>query len=77
MEVTANTFIRWFNAEEIVPSRDGLYLCQTMPGRYTTLPFSTEHRMFNVSGDNTETALEIQWWAFLPELPQKEVQEYE
>jgi hypothetical protein len=46
-----------------------------MPGRYTTLPFSTEHKMFNVSGDHVETALKVQWWAFLPELPQKEVQD--
>jgi hypothetical protein len=48
-----------------------------MPGRYTTLPFSTKHKMFNVSGDYVETALGVQWWAFLPELPQKEVQEDE
>jgi hypothetical protein len=33
--------------------------------------------MFNVSEDNVETAIEAQWWAFLPELPQKEVQEDE
>jgi hypothetical protein len=46
-----------------------------MAGRYATLPFSTEHKMFNVSGDHVETALEVQWWAFLPELPQKEVQD--
>ena len=75
MEATTNTFIRWYNSDEIVPSKDGYYLCQTMQGRYTTLPFSTKHKMFNVSGDYVETALEIQWWAFLPELPQKEVQD--
>ena len=77
MEATTNTFIRWFNSDEIVPSKDGHYLCQTMQGRYTTLPFSTKHKMFNVSGDYVETALGVQWWAFLPELPQKEVQEDE
>jgi hypothetical protein len=48
-----------------------------MPGRYSTLPFNVKHQMFNVSGDNVETAIEVQWWAFLPELPQKEVQEDE
>lgn len=77
MEATTNTFIRWFNSDEIVPSKDGLYLCQRMPGRYSTLPFSTKHQMFNVSKDNVECAIEVQWWAFLPELPQKEVQEDE
>ena len=77
MEATTNTFIRWFNSDEIVPSKDGYYLCQTKPGRYTTLKFSTKHKMFNVSGDDVETAIEVQWWAFLPELPQKEVQEDE
>ena len=74
MEATTNTFIRWFNSDEIVPSKDGHYLCQTMQGRYTTLPFSTKHKMFNVSGD-VSTALTVQWWAFLPELPQKEAQD--
>ena len=77
MEATTNTFIRWFNSDEIVPSKDGHYLCQTNPGRYTTLTFSVKHQMFNVSGDNVETAIEVQWWASLPELPQKEVQEDE
>lgn len=77
MEATTNTFIRWFNSEEIVPSKAGLYLCQTNAGRYATLPFSTKHQMFNVSVDNVDCAIEVQWWAFLPELPQKEVQEDE
>lgn len=77
MEATTNTFIRWFNSDEIVPRKDGHYLCQTNEGRYATLPFSTKHQMFNVSGDNVETAIEVQWWAFRPKLPQKEVQEDE
>lgn len=77
MEATIGAHIRWFNSDEIVPSKDGYYLCQTSPGRYTTLPFSTKHQAFNVSEDNVETAIEVQWWAFLPELPQKEVQEDE
>ena len=76
MEATTNTFIRWFNSDEIVPSKDGFYLCKTNLERYTTLPFSTKHQMFNVSGDNVETAIEVQWWAPLPELPYKE-DEYE
>lgn len=74
MEATTNTFIRWFNSDEIVPSKDGRYLCQTAPGYFATLPFSAKHRMFNVSGDNVETAIEVQWWAFQPWLPQREVQ---
>ena len=77
MEATTNTFIRWFNSDEIVPSKDGYYLCQTNPGRYTTLIFSTKHQMFNVSGDHVDCAITVQWWASLPELPQKEVQEDE
>ena len=77
MEATTNTFIRWFNSDEIVPSKDGHYLCQTTHGRYATLPFSTKHQMFNVSGDHVDCAIKVQWWACLPELPQKEVQEDE
>lgn len=77
MEATTNTLIRWFNSDEIVPSKDGYYLCETNPGRYTTLPFSTKHQTFNVSADNVDCAIEIQWWAFLPELPQKETEDEE
>ena len=77
MEATTNTFIRWFNSDEIVPNKDGHYLCQTMQGRYTSLPYSVKYNMFNVTGDYVDTAIEVQWWAFLPELPQKEVQEDE
>ena len=75
MEATIGAHIRWFNSDEIVPSKDGYYLCQTTPSSYATLLFSTKHKMFNVSGDHVETALKVQWWAFLPELPQKEVQD--
>ncbi len=77
MEATTNTFIQWFNSDEIVPNKDGHYLCQTMQGRYASLPFSVKHQMFNVTGDYVETAIEVQWWAFRPKLPQKEVQEDE
>ena len=77
MEATTNTFIRWFNSDEIVPNKDGHYLCQTMQGRYASLPFSVKYQMFNVTGDYVDTAIKVQWWAFLPELPQKEVQEDE
>ncbi len=77
MEPTTNTLIRWFNSDEILPSKEGYYLCQTEPGRYTTLPFGTKHQMFNVSGDNVDCAIKVQWWAFLPELPQKETEDEE
>ena len=72
MEATTNTFIRWFNSDEIVPSKDGHYLCQTNQGRYATLPFSTKHQMFNVTGDCTDYAINVTWWAPIPELPYKE-----
>ena len=77
MEATTNTFIRWFNADEIVPSKDGRYLCQITPVTYSILRFSTKHQMFNVSGDDVDTAIEVQWWASLPELPQKEAEDEE
>nr|DAF37138.1 MAG TPA: hypothetical protein [Caudoviricetes sp.] len=77
MEPTTNTLIRWFNSDAILPSKEGYYLCQTNPGRYATLLFSTKHQMFNVSGDNVDCAIEVQWWAFLPELPQKETEDEE
>ena len=71
MEATTNTFIRWFNSDEIVPSKDGHYLCQTGPGRFTTLPFSTKHQLFNATEDCTDYAINVTWWAPIPELPYK------
>ena len=72
MEATTNTFIRWFNSDEIVPSKDGHYLCQTGPWRFTTLPFSTKHQLFNATEDCTDYAINVTWWAPIPELPYKE-----
>ena len=72
MEATTNTFIRWFNSDEIVPSKDGHYLCQTGPGRFATLPFSTKHQLFNATEDCTDYAINVIWWAPIPELPYKE-----
>lgn len=77
METISNTFIRWYNSDAALPRKDGDYLCQTNPGRYATLPFSTKHQMFNVSADNVDCAIKVQWWAFQPELPQKETEDEE
>ena len=72
MEATTNTFIRWFNSDEIVPSKDGNYLCMTSPGRITVLRYVAKHQLFNATEDCTDYAINVIWWAPIPELPYKE-----
>ena len=52
MNFTHNTFIQWFNAAEVKPSKDGNYLCMTTPGRITVLRYGAKHQLFNVTEDS-------------------------
>ncbi len=72
MNFTHNTFIQWFNAAEVKPSKDGNYLCMTTPGRITVLRYGAKHQLFNVTEDCTDYAINVIWWAPIPELPYKE-----
>ena len=78
MEATTNTFIRWFNADVIRPAIDGDYLCCYKDTRaIKELCYCAEIDLFNARVGSEDTAIKVQWWAFLPELPQKEEQEDE
>lgn len=74
MNFTHNTFIQWFNAKKVKPSEDGSYLCRTATGAIMQISFSVKHQLFNVYEDCTENAIEnaieVAWWAPLPELPE-------
>lgn len=72
MNFTHNTFIQWFNAAEVKPSKDGNYLCMTTPGRITVLRFGAKHQLFNVTEDCTDYAINVIWWTPIPELPYEE-----
>lgn len=72
MNFTHNTFIQWFNAAEVKPSKDGNYLCMTTPGRITVLRYGAKHQLFNVTEDCTDYAINVIWWAPIPELPYEE-----
>lgn len=72
MNFTHNTFIQWFKASEVKPSKDGNYLCMTTPGRITVLRYVAKHQLFNVTEDCTDHALNVIWWTPIPELPYEE-----
>lgn len=72
MNFTHNTFIQWFNASEVKPSKDGNYLCMTTPGRITVLRYGAKHQLFNVTEDCTDYAINVIWWTQIPELPYEE-----
>ena len=75
MNFTHNTFIQWFNAKKVKPSENGLYLCWTTAGCFLEISFSVKHQLFNASENSTENAIDVVWWAPLPELPCEEVDE--
>lgn len=63
--------IIWFDAKVMSPEKDGTYLANTCGDHYADLSYTTiggwnTHK--DLSGNvNTETAIEITAWAFLPE----------
>ena len=72
MNFTHNTFIQWFNAKKVKPSEDGSYLCRTATGAIMQISFAVKHQLFNVTEDCTDYAINVTWWAPIPELPYKE-----
>ena len=44
----------------------------TSPGRITVLRYVAKHQLFNVTEDCTDYAINVTWWAPIPELPYKE-----
>lgn len=70
MNFTHNTFIQWFKASDVKPSKDGNYLCCTATGAIMQISFAVKHQLFNAYEDCTENAIEVAWWAPLPELPE-------
>lgn len=68
-----NTMITWYRASEVLPVTDGNYLCyHEGSDRIIELPYCSEARLFNVSKDYTETAIEVLWWAEVPAMPCEE-----
>ena len=65
-----NTLITWYSASKVLPATDGKYLCYPEGScSIKELPYSADHRMFNVSNGDLDTAIDVLWWAEVPALP--------
>lgn len=64
----ANLIIRptFVPTAERLPTEPGKYLCLARYGDIFTLDFNTTHNMFNVSDDDTSTAITPLAWANMP-----------
>ena len=68
--------IKLFDAKEELPKRSGDYLC--FVGTYwTSLPYSTKNKRFNVRNDDkrTKNAIDVLFWAEHPELYKEQADE--
>lgn len=60
------TTIKWYKFSDWMPPKSGMYLVVTRAGSITDLSYSLEYNMFNVSTGKLETAIEVVYWANIP-----------
>lgn len=59
----------WISVEERLPEKYGDVLCYTRNGTIFQVIYNPQYKLFNVSSDNTENALAVDYWMPLPEAP--------
>lgn len=59
----------WISVEERLPEKYGAVLCYTRNGTIWQVIYNPQYKLFNVSSDNTEDALAVDYWMPLPEPP--------
>lgn len=59
----------WISVEERLPEKYGDVICYTSNGSILQLPYNPKYRLFNVSFDNVEHAMNVDYWMPLPEPP--------
>lgn len=55
--------INFISTADRLPSKEGPYLCVCDTGYISILSYNTKHKLFNVSDNNTDTALKVLYWA--------------
>lgn len=57
--------INFISTADRLPSKEGNYLCICKKGYATTLNYNPKHKLFNVSDNNVNTAIDVFYWADL------------
>lgn len=59
----------WISVEERLPDKYGDVICCTRNGTIWQLTYNPTYKLFNVSYDNVENAMDVTHWMPLPEPP--------
>lgn len=59
----------WISVDERLPDKYGDYICCTRKGTIWQLTYNPKYKLFNVSYDNVENAMDVTHWMPLPEAP--------
>ena len=59
----------WISVYERLPDKYGDYICCTSKGTIWQLTYNPKYKLFNVSHDNVENAMNVTHWMPFPEAP--------
>lgn len=59
----------WISVNERLPDKYGDYICCTQKGTIWQLTYNPKYKLFNVSHDNVENAMNVTHWMPFPEAP--------
>lgn len=59
----------WISVEERLPDKYGDFICCTRRGTIWQLTYNPKYKLFNVSHDNVENAMDVTHWMPFPEAP--------
>lgn len=59
----------WISVEDRLPESYGEVLCVTRGGSVMQVTYNPKYKLFNVSFDNVENAIKVDYWMPLPEAP--------
>jgi hypothetical protein len=59
----------WISVDERLPDKYGDYICCTQKGTIWQLTYNPKYKLFNVSYDNVENAMDVTYWMPFPQAP--------
>jgi hypothetical protein len=60
----------WISVDERLPDKYGDYICCTRKGTIWQLTYNPKYKLFNVSYDNVENAMDVTYWMPFPQAPE-------
>lgn len=59
----------WISVDEALPDKYGDFICCTRRGTIWQLTYNPKYKLFNVSHDNVENAMDVTHWMPFPQAP--------